>query len=269
MITAHVLVKNEENFIWYSVMSAIDLVNKVVIWDTGSSDETNEIIKKLVEKYEEKIDYKEIGEVDKSEYSNVRQAMLDATISGWIFILDGDEIWWKNSIEKIVDFVNEKGDRYESIIVPTINLVGDVFHFQEEKAGKYKFGNRVGHYNLRFINKDIPGLYVGDDYGKEGFFDNENRRIQDRNKDKVKFINVPYLHATHLERSSKDKDVMQRNKKMKYEIGIDFDRDFYYPESFFLDRPEIVPNVWKNMDFNFRLRAYLETPFRKLKRRVI
>jgi len=269
MVTAHCLVKNEENFVWYSVVSVIEFVDEIFIWDTGSSDKTLHIIKELVKEYPKKINFKEVGNVDKREYSAIRQQMLDETKPGWVFILDGDEIYFQSSIQRIVSEINSNKNKYESMVVPTINLVGDMFHYQESVAGKYKFGNKTGHYALRFINTSIPGLHVYEEYGKEGFADINNRPIQDRDENKIAYLDAPYLHATHLLRSSKDDDVMQRSAKRKYELGIEFMKDFYYPEVFFKSRPQIVPNVWKNMDFNFKLRAFIETPLRKLKRRFL
>ena len=46
-VWAHTLVKNEERYIWYAVMSVIDWVDKILIWDTGSTDKTVEIIKEI------------------------------------------------------------------------------------------------------------------------------------------------------------------------------------------------------------------------------
>jgi glycosyltransferase involved in cell wall biosynthesis len=268
MITAHIIVKNEENFLWYSVMSVIDYVDELLICDTGSNDKTIKIIDELIKNYHQKIKYKQAGEVNENKYSEVRQEMLDETKQGWVFILDGDEIYFQSSIQYITNEIKIFGNKYESIIIPTINLVGDMFHYQEEIAGKYKFGNRKGHYALRFINKNIPGLHVVDEYGREGFADINGIAIQDRNKDKQKFIDAPYIHTTHLQRSLKDGNVMQRGQKLKHEIGEDFPKDFYYPESFFRERPTIVPNIWNNMDSNFKFRAFFETPLRKFKRRI-
>src|SRR5579859_5329971 len=101
MITAQVLVKNEENFIWYSVMSVIHYVEKMMIWDTGSSDNTRNIVKRICAEFPDKVSFEEIGEVDEEKYSDTRQRMLDGVKSGWIFILDGDEIWWEESIKKV------------------------------------------------------------------------------------------------------------------------------------------------------------------------
>src|SRR5260221_3523854 len=129
MISAHVLVKNEENFVWYSVMSVINYVDEILIWDTGSTDNTKEIIKEIIVKYPNKINYKDVGEGNEKKYSEVRQQMLDESKYDWIFILDGDEIWWDNSIEKVVDEMQKNGERLESIVVPTINVVRDIYHY--------------------------------------------------------------------------------------------------------------------------------------------
>ncbi len=270
MISAQVLIKNEENFIWYSVISVIDYIDEILIWDTGSTDSTKEIIKEIIKKYPRKIKYKEIGEVDKNKYSSVRQQMLDETKSDWVFILDGDEIYFESSIRRIVSEIERNSKGWESIVVPTINLIGDMYHYQEENAGQYRLLGRKGHLALRFMNrKNISRLHVFESYGKEGFADSDNNPIQNRDENKILFIDAPYIHTTHLVRSTNDKEVMQRAKKLKHEIGLSFPKDFYYPEVFFDKRPSIVPNVWNNMSFSFRLRALVETPLRKLKRRLI
>lgn len=268
MITAHCLIKNEENFLWYSVISVIDYVDKIIITDTGSTDKTREIVNKIKEVYKNKIDYKEIGQVDKYQYSLVRQKMLEETKTDWIMVLDGDEIWWQNSIGQVIEYIKQKGNETDSIIVPTINLVGDVFHYQEKEAGRYNFNGRVGHYNLRFINRRIPGLKITGDYPLESFIDANNTPLQNRNNAKMIFLDTPYIHATHIPRSSNDEVVMQRRRKLKYELGIAFPKDFYYPESFFKERPDIVPNIWNNMNAKFKFRAFIETPLRKIKRRI-
>ena len=58
-ITAHCLIKNEENFVWYAIKSVVDFVDKIIVFDTGSTDKTVELIKKLAEEYPEKIIFEE------------------------------------------------------------------------------------------------------------------------------------------------------------------------------------------------------------------
>lgn len=172
-IWAHTIVKNEERFIWYSVMSVINHVDKILIWDTGST--------KTIEKH---------------------------------------------------------GNEIESIVVPTYNLVEDIYHYQEEAAGRYNLAGRRGHLSLRAVNTKIPGLHSEKPHGTWGWVDGQGRMIQDRDPRKIKFCKAPYLHATHLPRAS------ERAAEEFVPKGIPFPPDFYYPEVFFRPRPKTVPSPW-------------------------
>ena len=265
-IVAHTLVKNEARWLWYSASSVVNYVDKILLWDTGSTDGTLDIIDELKKKYPGKIEFKEYDEVTSETFTKARQEMLDATNSDWFIILDGDEIWFEDSIRKVIEGIKKDGDGIESIVVPTINLVGDIFHYQEKSAGKYKFGNRVGHYNLRAINRSIPGLHSQGIHGVWGWADGKGKMIQDR--DTYKFVDAPYLHATNLRRSVADAGVIKRSKKYRFEIGEEFPKDYYYPEVFFRDKPAELTSPWNPMSADYKFRAFIETPLRKFKRRV-
>jgi glycosyltransferase involved in cell wall biosynthesis len=270
IIGAHVLVKNEARWLWYSVSSVIDHINKVLLWDTGSTDGTLEIIEGLIRRYPGKVDFKQCGKVTLETFTEARQEMLRVTKADWFVVLDADEIWWDDSIKKVVDVIQKKGKEIESIVVPNILPVGDIFHRQEEAAGRYKIAGRVGHFNLRAVNVKIPGLRVSGSYGRDGWVDGDNKMIQDRDPKKIAFVEAPYLHVTYLPRTlrGKDSDVIKREMKLKHEIGRDFPYDFYYPEVFFRPRPKIVESPWKVMDTKFKLQSFIETPLRKIKRRI-
>ncbi len=270
-IYAHTLVKNEERYLWFAVTSVIDHVDKVLLWDTGSTDNTQLIAKELVKRYGNKIDYRELGDVDINEFTQVRQQMLEETDADWFIIVDGDEVWWKDSIESVRKIVEEQGEKLESLISSYYNVVGDIYHFQEEVAGKYMIDGITGHLSIRAMSRKIPGLHLENPHGTQGFFDNKGKLIQDRSKQKRKHMGKNYLHFTHMIRSSnfqKDLDVPKRKIKYKYELGIPFPKDFYYPESFFLTRPEIVKSPWEKFDTNYLLKSLVQTPLRKMKRRV-
>lgn len=270
-IAAHTLVKNEDRFVWYSVMSVAPHVDKVYLWDTGSTDASIQILKTLKANLGNKVDLRFLNEVDIYGFKGVRQKMLDETREDWFIMLDADEIWWDKSIKKVIAFINKSGDKYESVVVPTINLLGDMYHYQEEKAGLYRLAGRIGHYNLRAINRSIPGLKSDKPHGIWGWADASGKMIQDRDPQKIKFLNAAYLHATFLKRSNApegDAKVPKRRHKYKYELGYKFPSDFYYPESFFRPKPETVQSVWEPMDRRFYTRALVETPLRKLRRRL-
>jgi len=271
-IWAHTIVRNEERYIWYAVMSIIDYVDKVLIWDTGSEDSTLKIIEEIKKARPGKVSFKEVGKVNPEEFTKVRQKMLDESRCDWFVLIDGDEVWWEESIKKLTGTIQREGDTLETIVTPTYNIVGDIYHYQEKVAGGYEIDGRRGHFSLRAINRNIPGLYLKKPHGTQGFFDKNGILIQERPKKFRKFLNAPYMHFTHMVRSSTKKldlRVPKRGIKLKYEIGIPFPRDFYYPEVFFRPRPNIVPAPWQKMSFLFWARALVETPLRKIKRRVI
>lgn len=271
-ICGHTLVKNDARWLWYSVSSVIEHVDKLLLWDTGSTDGSVEIEKALIKKYPDKILFKNRSQKSAEEFTDVRQEILEATNSDWIITLDADEIWWDTSIRSIISEIKNADKNVESIVVPTINPVGDIFHRQEEAAGRYKLSGKVGHYNLRAVYRKIPGLHSEGAHGVWGWADGEGKMVQDRDPEKIKFVDAPYLHATFLPRGgerSNDLEVIKRAKKLKYEIGEDFPLDYFYPEVFFCDRPDFIESPWNVMSSSFKTRAFFETPLRKIKRRFV
>jgi hypothetical protein len=266
-IWAHTVFKNEERWLWYSVTSIIDHVDKVLLWDTGSTDRSWEIATLLKKKYGEKIDLRQYGEVTLETFPKLRQAMLDTTKCDWFLVVDADEIWWEQSIKTLVSEIEKVYDKTESIIVSNYNLVGDIYHYFSEDAGKYRFGNLVGNYALRAIKRNIRGLCSEGKHGVWGWSDGE-KQVQDRNT--FKFVDVSYLHTTFLPRGENrkfDLRVPKRARKLKYEIGEEFPKDFYYPEAFFKEKPDFIPSPWSPMSINYKLKAMIQTPLKKFRRR--
>jgi glycosyltransferase involved in cell wall biosynthesis len=268
-IWVNTIVRNEERYLWFAVKSVIDYVDKILIWDTGSTDRTVEIIKKLQETYPDKIDFKEVGSASRKEFSILRQKMLSESDCDWILVLDGDELWWQVSIKEVIATILVRGGELDSIVTPYLNLVGDIYHKQEEAAGRYKIDGRMGHLTIRAINKAIPGLHIDKPYGQEGFFDGDGEAIQKRDSRRRLYIDAPYLHLSHLSRSSKNPDVIDRPKKIKFEIGERLPLDFYFPEVLFLKRPNLVCSPWRKADLCYWLKASLLSPARFIKRRLL
>ena len=143
MITAHCIVKNEENFVWFAINSILDYVNKMIIWDTGSTDKTVEIIKSIGSP---EISFEEKGPVSPQEFAKLRGEMVKMTDTDWIFILDGDEIWSKAGIEEIIGLITKYGNSKDLIVSPVKMLIGDIYHYQEERAGRYNVKRENGSF---------------------------------------------------------------------------------------------------------------------------
>ena len=267
-IWGNTLVKNEDRYIWFAVESVIDYLDKMLIWDTGSSDNTVDVIKLLCGKYPRKIVFKQYGQVNRVQFTKARQEMLEQTKSDWVFLLDGDEIWWEKSIKNVVETIQKRGDELDCLVNPMYNLVGDIYHYQEKKAGQYEIKGRKGHFTIRAVNTKIPRLHFALPYGQEGLFDNK-KPIQQR--DKILFLEAPYLHFTHLSRSSSEtseRDVIDRLKKRKYELGTAFPKSFKYPEVLYKILPFMVSSPWHESSRSFKIIAAFQTPFKKIKRRI-
>jgi hypothetical protein len=191
--------------------------------------------------------------------------------SKWILILDGDEIWPDNSMRTIKSFINSKeSNNFTCIVVPTLNCVGDVFHISPQSQGKYRFNQHTGHLNLRLIKLSaFPGLAVSNPPGKfQSYIDKLKIPIQHVDKDKIKFINAPYLHMTHLRRSSNQTDsnaVFWRKSKYKFDLGENLNKGFSYPSCFYLPRPSIIPSPWSSRNIPFIINSLIQTPLRRIK----
>ena len=135
----------------------------------------------------------------------------------------------------------------------------------------YKIGDKTGHVNIRFINRSIPGLYTTKPHGQHGYFDKTDTPVQNRTHKRRIFLRAPYMHFTNMTRSqtySYDLKVPKRSNKFKYETGIPFPLDFYYPEVFFVQRPEVVPSPWERMNKRFIIKSRVLKPAKIMKNKL-
>jgi len=268
-IWAHTLVRNEERYLWYAVSSVVNYVDRVMIWDTGSEDNTVEIARELRKEYGRKIEVKQLGKVDINRFTRVRQQMLEETKSDWFFILDGDEVWWDDSIIGVIREIGEKGGGLDSIVSGYYNVVGDIFHYQEEAAGRYSIDGETGHLTIRAMNRHIKGLRFERPHGQQAIVDGRGKPIQEMDSKRRVKLPGKYMHFTNVIRSNVEMDALvpKRAKKLKHELGKSLPLDFYYPEVFFRPRPSVVESVWRKMDGEFYYKSAVATPLRKFKRR--
>ena len=248
-ITANVIVKNEDKYVWFAIMSVIDYVDSMLIYDTGSTDNTVKIIESIInskDEYKNKIIFEKKGTCDREQFAKLRQEQLDRTETEYILVLDGDEIWWKNGIAEIKKIIEENDD---VLIIGSkfINCAYDIYHYRDEYRDKYQVEDQVCAISVHFFSKNIPGLHVGGIYGNEGYRDFNNNDIQNHGY-KTIIQNNKYFHTSYLRRSSKEaKDLRVYSRLKKMFTGYDymFDKDFKYPEVFYMNYPEFVESPFK------------------------
>ncbi len=246
-ITVHTIIKNEDRWIWYALMSVIDYADQILVYDTGSTDQTFPIIKTIVSP---KIILESHPISTRQDLVKLRQHQLDRTTTPWFMLLDGDEIWPQENLSKLLHAAAQASTDTLAFFTRTRNCVGDIYHYLPESAGRYHIKDITGHLNTRLIRK-TPGLKVVGEYPLEAYTLHDTS-IQDLTS-KIKFVDTWYLHATHLSRSTQksgESSVIDRLQKRKFRFGLKMTKT-ELPQVFWQPRPSIVPppitNRWKTL----------------------
>ena len=239
-ITAHCLVKNEENFINYAIKSVINFVDLIIIFDTGSTDKTAAIIQNLAKEYPNKIVFEEKGLCDQARHTRLRQEMVDKTKTDWFMILDGDEVWTTHGLEEAIRMIKDSKD-VECLVAPFYLCVGDAYH-EYYKKGKINILGKIGFYYPRFL-KITSGIHWKGDYNQDTLLNNLEKSFVNENN--TKFLSSKYWHLTHLKRSSADRSDyssggtrFEKRRRSYFIIGKKIREDL--PEVFKEDKTKLV-----------------------------
>ena len=272
-ITVHCVVKNEEKWVWYALSSVIDIAQKILVFDTGSTDKTPEIIKTIKSK---KIIFEKKGEVNAKGLVDLRREQLKMTKTDWFLILDGDEIWPNRTKKELVKKLASASKDDWGVVVRAWNFVGDIYHLHPESIHyNWPFApkNYIGWANLRVLKTSIPGLGIAGEYPLEYYYDKTGSPIQNYGSKHLMFLKNRYLHTTYLVRSenrTKDRESLNRAKKAKLELGIKLPKNFDYPKILFDKRqPKTISSIWKKRSIAETSLAALQTPFKETRRRLL
>ncbi len=246
-LTAHCLIRNEERWIWYAINSVINYVDQILVFDTGSTDNTVKIVESIKSS---KIIVEQKGIVDKKKFTQLRQEMLERTATAWFMILDGDEIWPKAAIRELTNAVGVARQEIEAIVVAQWMCQGDIFHYSKEieELAEDRSGRR-GFWLPRAwrLNKGLHAIGL---YGVESFADIHDINVSYWELNRLKYLKHKFFHMSFLPRSSsiqKDRLVMMRAPKTKFSRGVSFPSGIQFPEVFFKDRPAQILSVWRHM----------------------
>ncbi len=265
-VSAHCMVKNDDQWIWYAIQSILPVVDTIHVYDTGSTDNTLKIVRSI---NSNKIQIKEFLTNTAEEITLCRQKMMDVEKNDWVLFLDGDEIWPDLALKKSVESI-QKNPSIDYLISSYRNLLGDVYHYQENSAGKYKIKDKEGHITIRWINrKKLAPLMFRSNYPYEELCLKNGMALQKDTKLSSIFIDEPYLHATHLVRSSNEEATFNRKYKIKYEFGHKNSESFIYPTSFYFPHGNLIPSAWTERKIKYNFFASIQTPIKKLKRKLL
>jgi glycosyltransferase involved in cell wall biosynthesis len=246
-LTAHVVLYNEEKWVRFAILSVLPHVESLIIFDTGSTDKTVEIIKQIKSS---KIIFFEKGKVNQQKLIALRNEQIKMTKTKWFMIVDGDEVYPSRIFNKLnaVD-----AGRFSGVFLKNHMCIGDVFHELSTRYGKYKLCDQVGHLNLRFYQKHEDWKWWGE-YPLEFYGDEKGNSINQM-CDKLFFLDDYYWHLSFLKRSG---DVNRNH--IKYHLGKRIKDNL----------PEVFKDVaLEKRSFRYIAKSFIETPIRYLKNTIL
>jgi glycosyltransferase involved in cell wall biosynthesis len=263
-ITAHMILKNEDRWVWFALQSILPYADQILVTDTGSTDKTLDILKTISSP---KIKLTKTNVSSSADVTRARSLQLEKTKTDWIWIVDGDEVYPTSTAKECLSAIGT--DLYEGIAVRRYDLLGDIYHRQVETVGSYNLLGETGHLVTRFVNQaKIKGLHYAGDYPMEGWYDAQNLSTQNRDKKNWYIIDNYLYHAMYLQRSSLGGNLPIFNRgKYKIETGIKISSPI--PEIFTLSHPPLVPDPLARRSTMYEFAAAVVTPIKNLKRKLL
>ena len=238
-ITAHCLVKNEEVYVKAAIMSVIDYIDRIIIFDAGSTDNTIHILKKISQnkKYKDKIHFEIKGDADKGRHTKLRNEMIALTKTDWFMVLDGDEVWPKDQIKFLVENDLQATEKIaRDIIICNYHLCSlDLNHYTEKGHYGTPWGVH-GQLTARFF-KLVKGINWGGEYLSDAlYYKNNTKAITQKN---VFYSTAYFWHLSKLYRSPKSNLRLDGVKK-SYQKFLPKVLTKYFVKKNYLNLPETL-----------------------------
>lgn len=258
-ITAHMIVKNEDQWVWYAINAVLPYVDQLLLEDTGSRDQTVKIIKSIKNP---KIIFHQSSLLKASQLTALRNRQIKQSKTPWIWLVDGDEIYPEQTAREVLMAIKKS---LSIIAVRRYDLLGDVYHRQSEEVGEYQLYGEKGHLVSRLFNLNkLKNLQVIGDYPNEEYFDGNLSTLKIPKKEV--YITKNYLfHTMYLQRSSLGKNIFGTINRSKYKIEIGTKVPIPPPKILSMPAP-LELNPLKHRGIAYNLIAGIVTPFKKMKR---
>ncbi len=152
-ISLCIITKNEEKYLEQCLNSIKDIVDEIIVVDTGSTDKTIEIAKK----YKAKIFH--FNWID--DFSAARNESLKHAAKDWILVLDADEVVEKEDLSKIKNTIENPED-FVGFQLEQRSYLNNFFEgavknkSDFELAGNYPF--YIPHFLVRLFKNKL-GIY--------------------------------------------------------------------------------------------------------------
>ena len=136
-----IIAKDEEMFIEECIKSVYDLIDEIVLVDTGSQDRTVEIALKYGAK---------VYSIEwENDFSKAKNYAIENSTGDWIIFLDADERLHPDDKEKLVNAITSCSEETEAVLTKILNFVD----FFQSQIGEVHYNYRIfrNKNELRFI----------------------------------------------------------------------------------------------------------------------
>jgi len=197
LLTANVRVRNEERFVKQAIEAILPAVDKVLVFDTGSTDRTVERIREIKDPRIEII-HKPV--TDATGLVKYRNEMADLAETEWFWNVDGDEVYPPEAVSRIREFLLTVQEHVHRVAIHRRHFYGSL-----NLIGKFDAGGRI--YRASRIRTRIRDPKYGKKVGYETPYD-----VADPTAHRSKFSMTapPEIHLFHMHympRSSKDSEL--------------------------------------------------------------
>ncbi|MEG6569299.1 glycosyltransferase [Thermoanaerobacterium thermosaccharolyticum] len=200
MLSLCMIVKNEENNLGRCLESVKDIVDEIIIVDTGSSDRTVDIAKSFGA---DVFYYKW-----RNDFSAARNFSLDKANGDWILLMDADDEIDREDRKKIKKLLED--EKIDAYLFETISYVGD-------KPGT----DALSNLNVRIIKNKPEYRFVG------AIHEQILMPIL-KHGGNVAEVPIKVYHYGYLNKNIKDKDKRNRNMTiLKKELRKNPDNPFH------------------------------------------
>lgn len=205
-ITPALMVKNEEFWIHYVLRDLLKMFPYVVMLDTGSTDNTKAIAEDTARSVDSgrlvlfEDDYGD----DADRIGNGRNVLRSAVKTYWMMLVDGDEIWTKDKLKKLIAHSIPAGTK---VVMTGSHNLEDV-------------GGRLLKRTHDIANKDV--LFAPGVVWKRKDYPFESYGLSDEDGFPRKFVHyvdaqeVFCWHVRHTIRSSQNSGAFFRDEKFGY-----------------------------------------------------
>lgn len=184
------IVKNEEQNLGRCLESVKDIVDEIIIVDTGSTDNTI----KIAEKYNAKIFHYKWD----NSFANARNFSLSKASKDWILIMDADDELVSEDKEKLLNLINNKNIKLNAFLGETLSYSGDSPDH-----------NIYSNLNIRLIRNGKGYKFQGD------IHEQIIPGIEDRNKEGIIGISdIRFYHYRYLTKTVYEKNKRKRNMEI-------------------------------------------------------